>query len=67
MNIKRGKKRLLIDVPVLSTFVAFFWRRSSVGNVRNHGVYLGGRSYFRFHNSANMVFRSYITVDCEGL
>jgi len=24
MNIKRGKKRLLIGVPILSTFLAFF-------------------------------------------
>lgn len=33
MNIKRGKKRLLIGVPVLSTFVAFF------GGVRLWAMY----------------------------
>lgn len=44
MNAKRGKKRLLIGVPVLSTFVAFFggvplWAMyESVGKVWGAGV-----------------------------
>jgi hypothetical protein len=44
MNVKRGKKRLLIGVPILSTFVAFFggaplWAMyESVGKVWGAGV-----------------------------
>jgi hypothetical protein len=44
MNVKRGKKRILIGVPVLSIFVAFFggaplWAMyESVGNIWGAGV-----------------------------